>query len=294
MRSSRQGIGMLLLLAVLWPLAGCESASVATPTPVTITVVGSTAMRNVLRDLTEAYTQQHPNVIFSMRGGGSTVGEETVSRGEADLAASTLFASAVLTPAAALPQGTPQPAAGAAGSALVRTPVGIDGLAVIVHASNKVDALSLVQLRDLFSGQVLDWQALGSGVGEIQLVSREDGSGARLAFEQRVMGDEHVSLTAVVMPSSQDVVGFVDKNPNAIGYVSRSEVGVSGPAVKVLRVEDLLPTIGNVAEQRYPLITPLYLVTKGQPSPPVRQFLDFVLSPAGQSIVARYHAPLRR
>jgi phosphate transport system substrate-binding protein len=48
-----------------------------------------------------------------------------------------------------------------------------------------------------------------------------------------------------------------------------------------------------IAQQQYALIQPLYLITSGPPSGQVRRFIDFVLSPAGQSIVARYHAPIR-
>ena len=48
-----------------------------------------------------------------------------------------------------------------------------------------------------------------------------------------------------------------------------------------------------IAGQEYALTQPLYLITNGAPAGRVRQFIDFVLSPAGQAIVARYHAPIR-
>lgn len=287
-------------------LAGCESASVATPTPTTITIAGATAMRRVLQDLTTEFSRLHPNVLFVVRGGGSTIGEETIRQHEVDLGASTLMPPE-------LEKGAPAPPDEAA---LQRVPIGIDGLAVIVHPSNPITGLSFVQLRDLYSGNVLDWQALGSEAGEVLLVSREDGSGARILFETRVMGAEHVSLTAVVMPSSKDVVEYVSKNPQAIGYVSRSEVaewiaegeadqtatptppaGIATPGaprkVKVLAVEGRLPTRENVRSLQYGLTQPLFLISNGKPTGWVRQFIDYVLSPAGQTIVARYHAPVR-
>ena len=37
----------------------------------------------------------------------------------------------------------------------------------------------------------------------------------------------------------------------------------------------------------------MYLVTRGAPAGRVRQFVDFVLSPAGQTIVAGFHVPIR-
>ncbi|MBW7883058.1 MAG: phosphate ABC transporter substrate-binding protein [Caldilineaceae bacterium] len=291
-----------LALWLAFVLAACEGASVATPVPVTIRIAGSSAMRPVLRDLISAYTQQHPSVLFNLRGGGSTLGEESIRSGAVEIAASTLF-----PPAPEL--GRPaQPG----DERLVRTPIGLNGVALIVHPNNGVDELSLVQIRDLYTGAVLDWQALGSDVGEVVLVSREDGSGSRILFEERVMGDERVSLTAVVMPTSEDVVEYVARNPAAIGYVSRSHVAQwieeedveatppgepaatpAPPTVKILRVEGQLPTRAALIDQAYALTQPLYLITNGRPTGRVRQFIDFVLSPAGQAIVARYHAPIR-
>jgi phosphate transport system substrate-binding protein len=293
---------LLFVLVALVP-AGCENAAVATPVPTTITIGGATAMRRVLQDLTTEFNRQHSDVLFVVRGGGSTIGEELVRRGEINLGASTLL------PPEQAESGTPD--------SLVRVPIGLDGLAIIVHQSNSIDELSLVQTRDIFAGRILDWLALGSDAGEIQLVSREDGSGSRILFDSRVMDDERVALTAIVMPTSRDVVEYVSKNPQAIGYVSRAEVaesipeadedgaavaapgqagagtGSSGASVKVLRLEGRLPTASHLRSQEYALTQPLYLLGQGEPSGRVRQFIDFVLSPAGQGIVARYHAPIR-
>jgi phosphate transport system substrate-binding protein len=294
----RTSLFLLCLLGTLL-LAGCESAGVATPVPTTITIAGSTAMHRVLSDLSTEFNRQRPGVLFVIRGGGSTIGEELVRRREVDLGASTLFPpQQALGPTPANPQAT---------DSLVRVPIGLDGLAVVVHPSNSINELSLVQLRDIFAGRLLDWLALGSDAGEIQLVSREDGSGSRILFETRVMGEEQVALTAVVMPTSQDVVEYVAKNPSAIGYVSRAEVAeliteagapeaaaATAPRrVKVIPVEGKLPARASVRSQEYALTQPLYLISNGQPTGRIRQFIDFVLSPAGQAIVARYHAPIR-
>lgn len=310
----RQQIGQRWLLGVLLVaiLAACDNSTVATPAPTTITIAGSTAMHRILQDLTAAFSRQHPDVLFVIRGGGSTVGEQLVRNREIDIGASTLFA----------PE---EPAGRSAHTSdpLVRVPIGLDGLALVVHPSNNVDELSLVQLQEIFSGRVLNWQSLGSDAGDIQLVSREDGSGARILFESRVMGQERVSLTAVVMPTSADVVKYVARNPQAIGYVSRAEVAEwiddepgsedvrsvkaptadaaapssdssdLPPAIKVLRVEGRLPLRASLRSQEYALTAPLYLITNGQPVGRVRQLIDYALSPAGQAIVNRYSAPIR-
>lgn len=305
-------VAMLLLGAIL---GACDSTTVATPAPTTITIAGSTAMRRPLQDLTAAFSRQHPGVLFVIRGGGSTIGEELTRNGAVDLGASTLFVPEAAT-------GTAEPAVAAVAvpaDTLVRVPIGLDGLALIVHPGNNVAELSLVQVQAIFGGRVLNWLAVGGDAGEIELVSREDGSGARILFEQRVMGEEQVSLTAVVMPTSTDVVEYVSRHPAAIGYVSRAEVAEwipdtstgappsappsepggtpvateMPPAVKVLRLEGRLPQIESLRSQEYALIQPFYLITDGPASGWVRQFIDFVLSPAGQTIVSHYSAPIR-
>lgn len=285
-----------LLLLVLALTAGCTQAAVATPAPTVITIAGATAMRPVLEELAAAFSRRNPNVQFDLRGGGSTVGIERLAAGAADLAASTLLAPQASS-------ATPDPAAG-----FSRIPVGVDGVAVVVHATNPITQVTGAQLGDLYSGRIFDWQELGGEPGEVILVSREDGSGTRLAFENRVMADEDVSLTAVVMPGSADVVEFVGRNPQAIGYVSRAFVtsvlaaqtpdssasaALDSARLRVLAVDGLLPTDEAITAQSYPIIQPLYLVSRRTPSDIVRQFLDFTLSPAGQTIVGRHHVRVR-
>lgn len=278
----------------LFVLAGCAQVMVATPVPVNITIAGATAMQPVLFDLTAEYSRQHPHVRFEVRGGGSTVGEEWVRNGQAQLAASTLMEDDAITSSRAI-----------GGDRLVRIPIGIDGLAIVVHPTNAVTGLTMADLRALYSGRTLDWSDLGGESGEILLVSREDGSGSRILFERRVMGAEPVSLTAVVMPTSADVVAYVARNPQAIGYVSRAYVTDALPGatergerappsrVRVVALEGQLPTVASLREQSYVLAQPLFLISRGEPQGQVRLFIDFVLSPSGQAIVERYHARVR-
>ena len=299
-----------LCCALLFSLAACQQPSIATLEPVTITIAGSTAMHPVLQMLTTEFNRQHEHVLFDLRGGGSTLGEEWIAEGQIDLAASTLFPHP--------PEEQTETEAD-----LVHIPIGLDGLALIIHANNKIEGLTLLELRDLFSGSILNWEDVGGESGEVLLISREDGSGARKLFEERVMADERVSLTAVVMPTSADVVDYVEKHPQAIGYVSRgylsdqlaedrqsgeevvaTESGqkAGGDAdrsalqlkpVRVVAIEGELPLIQTLRSQSYYLMHPLYLISRGEPAGWTARFIDFVLSPSGQEIVERFHAPIR-
>ncbi|MFN2200059.1 MAG: phosphate ABC transporter substrate-binding protein [Caldilineaceae bacterium] len=301
---------------------GCAQSRISTPRPVVVEIAGATSMRPMLEEMARAFTERHPSVLIELRGGGSALGEERVLNGRSSIAASTLFPATEnaesqieiatgrraqttgATPAANQRQA---PRAGDA-NPLVWAPIGIDGIAIVVHPDNPVAAFTSRQLQDIFRGRVLDWSELNGEEGEIVLVSREEGSGVREAFEERIMGDKAVSLTAVVMPTSADVIDFVSKNRWAIGYVSTAytttpSAGVTpvpsvddepAPnAVQVASLDGVLPSDRAIRDQSYLLIEPLYLVTRGVPQGWTRQFIDFALSPAGQEIVDHYHVPVR-
>jgi phosphate transport system substrate-binding protein len=267
-------------------LAGCIQTGVATPEPVTISIAGSTEMLPVLSELTAEFGRRHPHVLFSLRGGGSTLGESWVAGRQVELAASTLFYDDRLLP-----------------PSVVRIPIALDGIAVITHATNAVEDLTLLQLRAIYSGRSLDWQDVGGVTGEILLVSREDGSGARRLFEERVMNEDQVALTAVVMPTSKDVVQYVATHPQAIGYVSQVYVNPTQATtdaqraalarVKMIQVEGVFPTREATAAQQYHLSRPLFLLRRTDNRGWPQQFIDFVLSPAGQAIVGRHHTRVR-
>lgn len=273
-------------------------------------------MRPVLEELTAEFSRRYPTVYFDLHGGGSRLGEAEAQAGRFNLGAS------VLPPpeASTTPEATPSRSLRSPGpidTSLVRIPVGIDALAIIVHPNNPVANLTTAQVVQIFNGRILSWQELGGPDEEVILVSREDGSGARALFEERLMGREPVALTAVVMPTSRDVVHYVAKTPNAIGYVSRAYVTSAlhtaadaeqpptdspetplvspqaSPHVSVLMLDGLLPVDAAIQNQLYPLSYPIYLVSRREPAGTVRQFVDFVLSPAGQAIVGRYHVRVR-
>ena len=232
-------------------------------------------MMPVLRELAAAYQARHPHVWVDVQGGGSAIGVRLLKTGAADLAAVSWRADADA-------QQTP------AGATAI--PIGRDAVAVVVHPKNNVGKLTLLQVRAIYRGEVLDWSALGGPAEEPLIVSREDGSGTRAAFEALVMGGDRVTLNARVMPTSAAVVDYVARHRAAICYVTMAALT---DTVRALPVEELLPTPAAVRSGAYHLSRVLYLYA-ADPTPPAAQaFMDFVLSPAGQTIVAKFHVSLR-
>ena len=162
-----------------------------------------------------------------------------------------------------------------------------DAIAVAVHASNPVHSITLYQLRDVFEGRITNWQQLEGSDQEIQVISREDGSGTRAVFEEFVMRDRRVTPTAVIMPSSEAVRLHVAQESGAIAYLS---LGYLGAEVRALAIEGIMPTRATVADDTYPIIRPFLLASPPNPPSEVSAFSQFVSSPAGQAIVTRTFA----
>jgi phosphate transport system substrate-binding protein len=267
---SPQILEICYLIFAIFALAAC-GATVEAPAPVYLKVAGSTTMAPLMRDLATAFHEREPLVTVDINGSGSALGQEMAAAGQVDLGLTSW-----------LPGGPPD--------GLRATTVARDGIALIVHPTNPITGLTLIQAHDLFSGRLIDWRQVGQTSSPVQVVSREDGSGTRAAFEAMVMGGDRVTPTALVMPNSQAVVDYVARDPRAIGYVS---MGYVNGEVKALSVEGLTPTPESVSRGEYHLTRELVVLSRPGASPQARAFLDFALSPAGQAIVGRRYGRVR-
>jgi len=78
-------------------------------------------------------------------------------------------------------------------------------------------------------------------------------------------------------------LSVVARNKKAIGYVG---YGYLNDTVKVLFVNSVEPTIPNGKSGKYPIARKLYMyVNDVKIKPAAQNFIDFILSPEGQSIV---------
>ena len=263
MALARKDIGLALCLVGLLLFVGCRGP-LQPPEPVHLKVAGSTSMQPLVEELAQAYAERHKHVTITVEGRGSLLGIELVRQGQVDVGMASWKESE--------------------DSSLWSTPIALDGIAIVVHPQNPVEGLTLLQLQDVFFGRVWDWKDVGGQAGEIVTVSREDGSGTRAVFEDLVMKGKRVTPTAVVMPSSRAVVEYVAGHPEAIGYVSMGHISQE---VKALKIEEVVPTPQSVRRGEYHLFRPLFLMTRQEPTGEVKGFIDFVLSPTGQSIVGR-------
>ena len=233
-----------------------------------ITVAGSTTVQPLAEVLGEAFTASHPDVRVTVQGGGSSVGVKSAGEGTVDVGmASRAVKDSELQEFAGLQIYT----------------IARDGIAIVTYLDVPVDDLTKDQVREIFAGQITNWSEVGGPDAPIVVVSREEGSGTRGAFEEMVMGDEAVIAdTAILQPSNGAVKTTVSTTPDSVGYIS---FGYLDESVKALAVDGVDATEENAASGSYPVVRPLNMLTNGEPGELAGAWLDFILSADGQAIV---------
>jgi phosphate transport system substrate-binding protein len=275
----------LVCLGALLACGGGGERTGAKPAKTIIQNKGSDTMVNVAQVWAEEYGKVAPDVEVEVSGGGSGVGLAALVKGAVDIA----NASRDIKPAEA------EQASRNTGKAPVGFTVGFDALAVYVHEDNPLSEITVAQLAEIYAegGQVTRWSELGvkiPGVSDdtIVRVSRQSSSGTYEFFREHALGNRDFRLGSRDLNGSKEVVELVGATPSAIGY---SGMGYATPAVKMLKVAAkpgapaVAPTVAGVHDKSYPLARSLHLYTLGEPQGAVRQYIDWILSDAGQKVV---------
>jgi len=276
MKSTKKSILLvvsLLLVAAL--IAACGSTStpgapISDPTAdnTTVTLSGSTTVQPLAEKLAEAYMTENTGVRIDVQGGGSSVGVKAAAEGTSDIGmASREIKESELTE---FPN-------------LKIFVIARDGIAIVAHPDVPVSDLTVEQVRDIFSGKITNWKELGGEDQNLIVVSREEGSGTRSAFEEMVMGEDAlIAATAILQASNGSVRTTVSTTPYSIAYLS---FGYLDDTVKSISIDGVAAIEQNAADGSYPIVRPLNMLTNGEPAGMVKAFLDFILSEAGQKLV---------
>lgn len=229
-----------------------------------IIVAGSTSVQPFAEVLAEEYMILHPDVEIDIQGGGSAAGIMAAQSGTAEI-------------------GMSSRALSSEEKSLWYMEIARDGLAVIVHASNPIQDLSLNQVRDIYAASITDWSQLGGPKAKIHVITREDGSGTRSAFESLVMGKTQITPRAIVQDSNGAVRQLVADDPYAIGFIS---LGLVNETVNALQLGGVAATRENVDNGSYGLTRPFLFVTRSEPTGQASLFIDFVMSAEGQKLLS--------
>ena len=236
-----------------------------------LSITGSTTVLPIAQKAAEELMKKNDKLDVQVSGGGSGVGVQAAGEGTADIGMSSRDIKADEL------KKYPQ---------IQTITIAQDGIAVIVNPANPVDNLSLSEIQDVFSGQFNNWKQIGGSDQPIVVVGRDSASGTREFFTSAIMKDRKYVSTQLEKNSNGAVKQTIAQTPGAIGYVS---IGFVDATVKPVGIEVnktvVQPTVADVKSKAYPVSRDLYLLTRGQPSPVEKTFIDYVLSAEGQKLV---------
>jgi len=232
-----------------------------------VTVSGSTSVEKIGVAAGDEFMAQNPGVAFTYESIGSSGGVKNANERVTNIGA----ASRNLKDSEK-------------DYGMTEVVIAYDGIAVVVNPANEaINELTMDQVLAIYKGEITNWNEVGGADQEISVVSREDGSGTRGAFEELVGFEDMLTPTAVLKDGNGNVQATVAENPNAIGYVSFTYLDET---IKGIEVDGALPTVDNVLNGSFPISRPFIMMYHDDNMNDVANaFIDFMLSDDGQAIV---------
>ncbi|TGK32587.1 phosphate ABC transporter substrate-binding protein [Leptospira gomenensis] len=261
----------------------------------TITITGSETMHVMLQMIGLEYSRRHSGIQVAVHGGGSIEGIEKLFQAKTDIAA----ASRPLTES----EWKGLDSKGKFESLAVA----YDGIAIVVHPSNKIQKIDLETASRVFSGEISDWSQLGGKSGKISVVIRNDKSGTASYFETHVLRQKDLgtknyearknldySKDAKVVADNDSMAAAIETDPNSIGFMGMgSALYENKGRVRALEYSRsktgsyVTPSIENVYNRKYELSRGLYLFYLSDHGQKIDDFVTFVTSEDGQKIILK-------
>lgn len=164
--------------------------------------------------------------------------------------------------------------------------VGSFSVAVVVNAANSAKDLTKDQVREIFTGTITNWSAVGGPDAAIKLYIRDPISGTHLGFKELALGNTAYSAEAKMLPEYAAIVKAVAADAHGIGYSSLEAAKAAG--VKGVSIGGVEPSVTTVHAGNYPYSRVVRLHTnKARESELTKQFVKFVQSAPAKEILTQ-------
>ncbi|MEM1242830.1 MAG: substrate-binding domain-containing protein, partial [Cyanobacteria bacterium P01_H01_bin.26] len=185
------------------------------------------------------------------------------------------------------------------GLMLQEIPVAVEGVAVVTHPEVSLTNVSQAQLRDIYTGQLTNWQQLGGRDLPIVPISRNDEGGTVQFFSQTVLGGSPLTSSVRRSDSTTKALRLTANTPGAVYFASAPEV-IDQCTIKPLSIDqqppyqppyvDLQncpsqrnqPNLNGFASGDYPLTREIYIVSNAD-VPIGQAYAALLLSDEGQT-----------
>lgn len=235
----------------------------------TINLGGSTSVEEVAIASLDEFTAVNPKVSGKYDSTGSSTGIKNAIDGTYHLG----FSSRDLTQEEI-------------NAGLTYKAIALDGIALAVNPKNAVKSLTIEQIKSIYTGVITNWKDLGGADAPIVVVSREDGSGTRTAFEELAGFKGALTANSTIKDGNGNVSTYIAQEQNAIGYISFVTLDGNAGQISALSVDGVAPTVAGVKDKSYKISRTFYAVYKeANLNDTEKAFVNFLLSDEGQKIV---------
>jgi len=258
-------------------------------------VIGSNTVTPLTSVWAEEFMKMHPKVSIAVSGPGSGAGIAALINGTTDIcqASRTIKQKEIEQ-------------AQANGLEPYEIQVATDALSVVVHPSNPVSELTIVQISAIYTNKITNWKEVGGNDAPIVVISRDTNSGTHVFFKEHVVQMKGLPIEdksleygpkVLFLPSTEQGASEVAKNPNAIFYPGLGYVTSEVKPLAIVKTADspaVLPSVTTALDGTYPVARPLLYYTDGAPTGIIKAFIDYCLSPEGQEKVIEVgYVPLK-
>ena len=250
------GLGMAAILGMFAGRSWAETKG-------RLVITGSSTIAPLASEIGKRFESLHPGVRVDVQTGGSSRGIADAREGLADIGMSSR----------ALKE---QEKDGLVSYVLAR-----DGVCFLVHKDNPIKELSDQQIREIFTGKITNWKQIGGRDAPIIVINRADGRSELELFSHHFQVKPTDIKAHLIAGDNEQGIKTLAGNPNAIVYMSvgTSEYDMAqGIPLKLLPLNGVAATTENVRNGTFPFARPLVLITRPDPKPLTKEFIEFALS----------------
>lgn len=153
------------------------------------------------------------------------------------------------------------------------TPLGWEGVGVIVHPDNRVGRVSTEELSGIFRGEIDTWSTVDGQETDIQPIIPLAGDEIRTHFESRVLVGARFTPNALLAPDPDAAHDLIEQFPNGIALIPSSQVG---EGVRLLPVDGVYPNDRSLEGTEYPLRLPILAIAPQEPDGIMLEFLLWI------------------
>ncbi len=246
-------------------------------------IEGSTTVGPIADAFAEVFQEMHPEISLTVKKTGSGDGAAALVDSRCDIATLSRFMKESEFKKAVEKGVMP-----------VAHAIAMDGVCVIVHPSNPVNALTTEQVRKIYKGEITNWKQLGGADKPIVVISRDTSSGTYETFHNLPMKKEKMAQNVEYVNSNPQAYARAKMTDGVIAYVG---LGFVDNAVKALEIDGVKPSRDTISSGKYPISRPLFFFTNGYPKlgSMIFEFCTFYLTEKGQEIIeAKGFVPVTR